>query len=158
MSTPTPPGSEEASTWHRRFGAGANDRAWTLTEQSSLSPSEESELLDAAHAAAFHWRQIGSESEVAHAELLLGRAHALLGNGMLAMRFARSAFDAIVAQSAQDWELAFAHAVLADAGAAAEDSSLHSEHYAEAKRIGDSLAGPNRDLFLATFIRIPIPS
>lgn len=87
-----PPG-DDVVTWHRTFAAEANDRAWTLSERRDLTTDERVELLDAAHAAAYHWRQIGSEAQIAQADLLLGWVHALLGHGRLAMRFATMAFD-----------------------------------------------------------------
>lgn len=148
----------DRDAWHRRFAAGANDRAWKLSEQSELTVQERSELLDTAHAAAYHWRKIGTEAQVAHAELLLGRTHALLGHGTLAMKYATAAFDSITSRESVTWELAFAHAVLANAAFASGDTQLHRDHYMKAKSLGDSLEGQDKELFEATFMRISKPA
>jgi hypothetical protein len=149
---------EDARAWHRRFAVDANNRAWALSEREGHSTEDERELMCAAYAAAHHWSKIGTAEERAHADLLLGRVHALLGHGELAMRCARAAFDAIGSRQSAPWKLAFAHAVLADAARASGDRQLHALHYAEANALGSGLADPDdRQIFLATFSRIPAP-
>lgn len=136
----------------------ANNRAWGLSEKPELTSAEKSELLHAAHAAAHHWSKIGTSAQVAQSDLLLGRVHALLGHGDLAVGFATTAFQSITSSDSAPWEIAFAHAILANAGDASGDSQLHSEHYAQAKAMGESLKDPeDKELFLATFDLIPAP-
>ena len=152
------PADEDLKKWHRHFAVAANNRAWTLSEKPGLEDSEGSELLDAAHGAAHHWRAIGTPAQLAQSNLLLGRVHALLGHGALAMPYATAALKAIQASDAAPWELAFAHAILANAGAAAGEAQVHARHYAEAQRLGDSLAdAEDREIFSATFRLIPRP-
>lgn len=149
---------EQVPVWHRRFAAQANNRAWDLAERTALTADERLELLHAAHAAAHHWSHVGTPQQQAHADLLLGRVHALLGQGELAIQFARSAYEHFTHTASADWEIAFAHAVVADAAAAAGDGRLHEEHYRAAERVGAALVSQeDRELFLATFTRIPSP-
>jgi len=152
------PTAEELDQWHRRFAMEANNRAWSLSEQHDLNADEKTELLHAATAAAYHWSRVGTADQIAHAELLLGRVYARLGQGELAMKHAQSAFAAIGRSTAQPWETAFAHAILADAAAAHGDAATHAEHYARAKRLGEALGADEKALFLATFslIRPPV--
>ena len=82
------PGDEEIRKWHRRFAVECNNRAWRLSEASTRSPADDAEMVNAAHAAAFHWSKVGTELHAARAEMLLGHVHALLGHGELAMRSA----------------------------------------------------------------------
>ena len=155
---PEQPTEEDLKTWHRRFAVEANNRAWALSEKPELTPTEQSELLHAAHAAAHHWSKVGTAVHVARAELLLGRVQALLGHGTLAMTFATAAFDSISSRDAKSWEVAFAHAILANAAAASGNTQMHAQHYMEAKALGDSLIDPEeKSRFLATFQLIPIP-
>jgi hypothetical protein len=128
-----------------------------LSEKPELTSEERTELLDAAHAAAHHWRRIGTAGQVAQADLLLGRAHAIVGNGTLARKFAKAALDFTTSRSSSPWELALAHAIMADAAAASGDAPFHAQHYEKAKALGEGLAGEDRDLFLATFNRVPRP-
>jgi hypothetical protein len=153
------PSDEEIRQWHRRFASENNNRAWRLSESSSGSAADEAEMLNAAHAAALHWSKAGTALNAARADMLLGHVHALLGNGGLAMRYAKSSFAYFTAHGCPDWELAFAHAVLANAASAANDRSLHSRHYELAKGLGMALPDPEeRKIFEATFRRIPAPA
>jgi len=150
---------DEIRKWHRRFAADCNNRGWQLSEASTRSAAEDGEMLDAAHAAAFHWRNAGTEVHLARADMLLAHVHALLRHDAMAMQYARASFDVVTSRDSPDWEIAFAHAVLAHAACAANDADLHARHYALAERIG--LALPNaeeRDIFKATFSRIPPPA
>jgi hypothetical protein len=155
---PERPSEQDMTMWHRRFAAEANDRAWTLSERADLEVEEKTELVYAAYAAAHHWSKVGTHEQVARAELLLGRVHALLGHGDLAMRFATVAFKSITSRESAPWEVALAHAILANAAAASGDHQVHGEHYAKAKTLGEGLSDlQEKDLFLATFNLIPMP-
>jgi hypothetical protein len=155
---PEQPTEEDVQRWHRRFAVDANNRAWVLSEQTELAADERTELLYAAYAAAHHWSKIGTEQHMARAELLLGRTNALLGHGDLAMKFATAAFNSIVSRNSEPWEIAFAHAILANAAAVSGHSQLHAEHYGAAKLACESLADKeDRDIVLATFRLVPPP-
>jgi hypothetical protein len=148
---------EQPDFWHRKFAVDANNRAWALAEKPELTADEARELLYAAYASAYHWSKIGTEEQFARAELLLGQAHARLGHGGLAMKFAMQAFNSITSRETEPWETAFAHAVLANAAAASGDWQLHGEYFRKAKALGESLADPeDRQVFLKTFDRVPV--
>jgi hypothetical protein len=154
-----PPTVAEPRAWHRWFAIEANNRAWRLAEAETRSAAEDAEMLTAAHAAAFHWSQVGTPLNIARAQMLLGHVHALLGDAKPALAYARASFDFVASHPSPDWEVAFAHAVLANAGAAARDRELHRKHYAEAKTLGDALQDEEeRAIFAATFRRIPASS
>jgi hypothetical protein len=66
---------------------------------------------------------------------------------------------AVAARQSPDWEIAFAHAVLAHAAAAVNDRDLHARQYALAKDLGSALRdAEEREIFEATFARIPAPT
>jgi hypothetical protein len=157
METTAPRGPiDVAST--RGLAVEANDRGWTLSEQAVLTPDEENEMLHAAHAAAHHWSRIGSARHLARANLLLGRVHSRVGNSALAMRYARAAYDVITSGESEPWEVAFAHAILADSAFASGDHAVHAQHYERARTLGAALADPeDRRIFDATFDQIPRP-
>ena len=152
------PGEQETRDWRRRFAVQANNRAWTLSEQSSVEAGEKTELLYAAYAAAHHWSRIGTEDQISSAQLLLGRVHALMGHAALAMEFATSAFRRITSRDSAPLEVAFAHAILANAVAISREPQLHREHYLKAMALGEGLDDPqDKELFLATLNLIPAP-
>lgn len=149
---------EESRVWRRRFAVVANNRAWDLSESLARSADQDAEMLDAAHAARFLWRDIGNESNAAHADLLLGHVHALLGNGALAMQYAGAALAFFSSRPSPPSELAFAHAALANAAHAGGDAQLHGLHYRKAAEAAEAIAIPeNRRNFEATFRVIPKP-
>lgn len=152
------PSVEEIAKWQKWFAISCNNRAWELVEREHRSPAESHELLHTAHAAAWHWARVGTELHDARAQMLLGVAHALAGDGGLALRYATSSFNYFNEHEAPDWEQAFAHATLAAAAAAAGQRELHVEHYAEAKRLGEAIAdAEDRNVFMKTFDRIAVP-
>ena len=150
---------QDVATWLRRFAVESNNRAWQLSEAEARSSAEDQEMLEAAHAAAYHWRKVGTAVHAARADMLLAHVHALLGHGAIAMPYAQASFASVTSRESPDWELAFAHAVLANAAFAAADAPLHAHHYALAQKIGSGLANAeDRTIFEATFSRIPDPN
>jgi hypothetical protein len=115
-------------------------------------------MLNAAHASAFHWAKVGTELHHARARMLLARVHASLGHGDQAINYAQQSNDYLLSHDPPDWEVAFAHAVLAHAAFAAGDDALHRAEYAKAREVGDAIADPeDKDIFLRSFNHIPKP-
>lgn len=152
------PSAEEVARWRRRFATGANNRGWTLAEKVSRTPAEDAEMLHAAHASRYLWGAIGTEKNLASADLLLGQVHALLGLGHTAMQYAQSAFEYFTSHPSETGELAFAHAVRANAAHASGQHDLHRGSYAKALELADALTdAEDRKIFDATFDLIPKP-
>lgn len=156
MSAQTP---EDIRQFDRWFAVESNNLAWELSELPKLSPANADKMLHAAHAAAFHWSRVGTELNLARADLLLGQVYALLGNGALAMKYAQPSFNYLTGIESPDWEVAFAHAVLAHAAYVAEDLPLYIEHHSIASTLGEVIADPgDQEIFQRTFRRIPAPA
>jgi hypothetical protein len=155
VSRPSP---DEIAKWQKWFAVACNNRGWELVEQPQRSPADVHEMLHAAHAAAWHWARVGTALNEARANMLLGMAHALAGEGPLGLRYATSAFNYFNEHEAPDWEQAFAHATLAAAAHAAGNVELHREHHAEAERLGEAIANPeDRAVFMRSFANVPRP-
>jgi hypothetical protein len=153
------PTEEDTQLWCRRLGSQANNRAWVLAEQAARTALEDAEMLHAAHASRHLWSKVGTERNLALADVLLGHVHALLGSGPSAMRYAGDAFDYFTSHESEAWELAFAHAALANAAHAAGRNELHREHYARAVEVANTMTSEeDRKVFDASFIRIPKPA
>jgi hypothetical protein len=148
---------EEIAEWHRWFAIESNNRAWNLAASTIRTPAETDDMLHAAHAAALHWNAIGTELNRVRASMLLGHVHALVGDGVRAKRYSQAAYDYVTSHKSDDWEVAFAHAILANAAAASGDAALHAKHYAIAERIGGTLSSEERPIFDETFRTVPAP-
>lgn len=149
---------KEVSNWHRYFAVECNNRAWHLTAQPERSPAEDQEMLLQAYAAAYHWSQVGTPLNHMRADLALAHVHALLGQSELALHYAQRSLDFATQHDVEDWDLAFAHAEMAHATAAAGDVERHGEHYAAALACGEKIADEeDRRIFFEEFARIPKP-
>lgn len=152
------PSDEDIRKWHRRFAIDANNRAWALIELAQRSPADDAEMLNIAHASAWHWSKVGTAHNAALADMLLAQVHALLGDGPNATRYADATFAYFGTRESEPWEMAFTHAVTAHAAHAAGDHGRHRQHYATARDLGNALANAEeRAIFDATFRTVPAP-
>ena len=145
-------------SWHRHFGAQANNRAWDLAEARGDAMLDH-DLLNAAHAAAWHWGAVGTELHQMRATLLLAHVHALLGHGRTAWGYAESMRRAFLAwPDTPDWELAFVHAIHAHAASVAGEREAHVASWEEARRCLEAIADPeDRAVVLKTWAQVPAP-
>ena len=152
-----PAADTDADAWHRRFAASCNNRAWDLS-LGARGAAEDREMLDAAHASAWHWARVGSELNRMRATMLLAEVHALLGMGASALAYAGEMRAWFLGRETADWEVAFAHAVFAHAAHAAGRSPEHHDAYAQAEAALAAIADEeDRAIVAATFRLIPPP-
>ena len=152
------PSPEEIARCDRWFAVEMNNRAWTIAENPARTSAEAEEMLHAAHAAALHWSRVGTERNKAAADMLLGQAHAVLGHGSQAMQYAHRSHEFITAHESPDWEIAFVHAVLANAARAAGENALYATEYALGKSLGETIAdNEDKEIFENFFAQIPAP-
>ena len=97
--------------WQTHFAKVTNNRAWDLAEDPN-EVSSINELLNLAHASAWHWSQVGSKREIMRSNLLIAFAHARSNFGQTAYHFSQSMIDFFIRDpDTQDWEKAIAFAV-----------------------------------------------
>ena len=148
----------ERAAWHKRFAAECNNRAWELTTAARGAP-EDREMLDVAHASAWHWGKVGSELNSMRATMLLAEVHALLGMGERALANAEEMRTYFLAHESPDWEIAFAHAIYAHAAHAAGRANEHRDAYAQAEAALAAIADDeDRAIVAATFRLVPPPA
>jgi hypothetical protein len=152
---PTP---EDLELWQRRFASRANNRAWTLAETVGRSPGEDDEMLQAANAAMYLWKSIGTPRNLAHAAQLLAHAYALLGLPQPAAHYHDKSWPYFMQNDCAPLELAFAHAIAANVASAAGNAEEHAKHYAQATVFGAQLENAQeRETLAATMRVIPAP-
>ena len=146
----------EPKEWHKRFAAQANNRAWELSVLERTA-EQDLEMLDAAHASAWHWSAIGTELNRMRATMLLAEVHALLGFGASALHYAEEMRTYFVGRETDDWELAFTHVIHAHAASAAGAVETHRIAYGNAlvaiKAIADE---EDRTIVNKTFQQVPV--
>lgn len=152
------PSAEEVALWQRRLAGQANNRAWALSEQPSRSPEEGEEMLQAAHAAMYFWNIVGSANNKAHAAQLVAHAYACLKLPGPAAHYLAKSQPVLMAEAAEPWERALAHAVAANVAAAQGQAAAHAEHYRQAVAQVAALPDPeDRAILEATLRVLPVP-
>ena len=148
---------EQQNATHRWFAVQCNNQCWALTT-TQRSAEQDAEMLHAAHAAAFHWSFAGETIHHMRAEQLLAHVHALLGMSRTALKYARACHRFFTAQETPDWELAFTHAMLAQAAAVAGETDLHGSADADALAAIEVIAdADDRAIVEETFALVPAP-
>jgi hypothetical protein len=151
------PSPEDTQAWHKRFAMQCNNRAWDLSTQ-QRTPQEDREMLDAAHASAWHWAKIGTELNHMRAAMCLAEVHALLGHGQIALAYAQEMRAYFLGRETDDWEVAFTHAIYAHAAAVAGKADEHRAAYQAAI---DAVAAikddEDRVIVEKTFAQVPPP-
>ena len=152
------PADTDPAHWHRFFGAYANNSAWTLAEMPAAELDAQA-LLDAAHAAAWHWQHVGNEVNRMRARMLLALAHARAGLGTTALAYLDEVRAWFATRSdVAEMEIAFAHVIDAYAAFAAGDRDKHATSYAEAGRACAAIASADdREVVERVFVHVPTP-
>ena len=141
MPTPPPP-PDLAPETHRALGAGLFNRTWDLLEIEDRTAAQDDELIDTAHASAWHWRQVGNAANAARGHWLCSRVYAVLGRGEPALFHARRATELVAGggEGLEDWDGAAAAEAMARALAVAGDLARAAEWKARAQTALDGIA------------------
>lgn len=152
------PEDTKLESWQRFFATSANNQAWALAELPSHQVDKLA-LLNAAHASAWHWQAAGNELNHMRSLMLLAQAHAVAGLGQSALLYAdqmRSYF--LATPSTPDWEIAFTHAIHANATHAAGKPEQHQNSYILAKSAIAAIIDPeDRAIVARLFEQVPRP-
>jgi hypothetical protein len=152
------PAENTSAAWHRYFAVAYNNRAWDLSIR-ERDPADEDEMLNAAHASALHWAEVGTELNRMRATMLLAEVHALLGQGKSSLAYARAMRGFFLDRDdTPDWEIAFTHAIDAHAAHVAGDTKAHETAYREAQAALDAISDPgDREVVQQTLDHVPSP-
>jgi hypothetical protein len=121
----------EAPT-HRQLAVATFNKSWELLERERTA-REDLELLEVAFASRYHWRIEGGQKQASIADWMVSRCFAELGDGVMALRFVRSAMDLAPTDRPAWMEaslfegLARAHAANGDA-VARDEAMAHAAH------------------------------
>ncbi len=109
----------------RRVAAHLYNRTWDLLDLGDQrTEAQTHEMVDAAHASAWHWAQIGGLEQAIVGEWMISRVHASAGHGEAAVLHAQRAFTLLHStgdESLPDWLEASVQEGLARAHLAAGD-------------------------------------
>jgi DNA-binding transcriptional MerR regulator len=127
---------------HRAIAAGLFNRSWELLEVEGRTAHQDAELIDTAHASAWHWRQVGSAANEARGHWMLARVYSVLGHGAEAVYHARRANEVLDTggEGIEDWDRPAAAEAMARALVAAGDLDGAAEWKARAAELLQAVA------------------
>ena len=127
---------------HRALGIELYNGTWELLE----AGADADDIVDAAHASAFHWRHAAGATAAnrARSHWLCSRVHAVAGQPEGALHHARRCIALVEGHSEEmeDWDLAAAHEALARAHAAAGEPEEARRHLELARAETARIANP----------------
>lgn len=139
---------------HKFFAQSINGRVWELLQKPNRSPSENEEMLHAAHACTYHWKFVGTAVHQQRGEWLISHVHAVLGHGNEALRHAQRCFELTESNRdlMQDFDIAYAFEGMARAQAMLGDHILAEEFLVLAQQAGNAIADEeDKSIFMGDF-------
>ena len=127
----------------RQLAVDLFNRAWTLMETDERTPEQDDELINTAHASAYHWAQVGTAANRARSEWQLSRVYTVVGRAEPALHHAArcQAICEANPEAIEDWDLPYAHEALARAHALAGEADQAGRHAAAARELAAGVAG-----------------
>jgi hypothetical protein len=115
-------------------------------------------MLQAAHAAMYFWKIVGTASNRAHAAQLVAHVYALLKLPNPARHYLAQSEAFFLDPEREPWERALVAAVKANVAAASGEADAHKRNYEQAERLIQGLADPeDRQILEATLRVLPKP-
>ena len=127
----------------RQLAVDLFNRTWTLLELPARTPEQGDELIDTAHASAYHWLQVGTAANRARSQWQLSRVYVVLGRPEPALHHAHRCLAWCEAnpEALEDWDLPYAHEALARSHALAGDADEARRHADRARELAAGVAG-----------------
>jgi hypothetical protein len=133
------------------------NRCWELLE-STRDADGDVELLTVALSARYHWLNAGELEQWIVSDWMVARVAAALGDGALALRFARRAHAAAQDNEVPDWLVASTAEGVARAYATTGNVEEFNNYAALATRLIDVIADPeDKSLIVSQFAEIVSP-
>jgi hypothetical protein len=115
---------------HRQLGVETYNRCWELLEREDFDSDRDLELLRTAFTSRYHWSFVAEAPQAIMGDWMISRAAAASGEGHLAVRYARLAYEAAVANGVEDWLLASCAEGMARAYASLGDGAQRDQWFA----------------------------
>jgi len=145
--------TDEAETQTpRQMAIKSNGRCWELLGMSTpLTTEEQEEMLEAAHASAFHWRTAGTVVHQARAQWLIAKVNSELGYGEAAIRHAERCAELTNSAPGEmkDFDRFYASEGLTRAHAISGDHDKAAAHHATTTELLQAIEG-EEDRAIAT--------
>ncbi len=138
----TEPAAFDEDAAHRYFSAHCFNAAWAFIDKPVRSREDDEAMLDAAHAAAWHWAQRADRTptNLSVGYWQLARVHALAGDGAGARRYAERSLA--VSQELPPFYRGYAFEALARAALLLGNQAEGSQHLRQARQLLSQVGDP----------------
>ncbi len=135
---------------HQHFAMELYNLVWDMLDRPERDRLQDELMIHAAHAAAFHWSQVGEPEQLQRSQWQLSRVYTAVGDKAQAMHYARRCFEVTQEQRLGDFDLAFALEAMARANAMNGNKIEFEQYYVLALKAADQISdASDKDLFLA---------
>jgi hypothetical protein len=135
---------------HQHFAMELYNLVWDMLDRPERDRLQDELMIHTAHAAAFHWSQVGEPEQLQRSEWQLSRVYTIIGDKAQALHYARRCFEVTQEQRLGDFDLAFALEAMARANAQNGNKIDFEQYYVLALKAADQIADEgDKDLFLA---------
>lgn len=142
---------------HRQLGVDLFNFTWTLIDKSDRTADESDLMIHAAHASAYHWRQVGEPMNFQRSDWQLSRVYALLGRPEAALHHAQRCLEVCQSEGIGDFDLAFAYEAMARAYSESGKRDDARQYLEEAQEAGEMIKKKDdRDYFFAELESVAI--
>lgn len=135
--------SFDETTAHKHFAPRLNVECWNLLEKDNRTEDENRRMLMVAFASCYHWLSAGNDLNQQRGEWLIARTYAALGEADNCLKHALRCMEWTVKadESYQDFDIAYAHEMLARGYALTGQTEKATSSLAKAKELGNAIAG-----------------
>ncbi len=124
---------------HRQLGVDLFNYTWTLIDKSDRSPDEAETMIHAAHASAYHWRQVGKPLNFARSDWQISRVYVALNRPEAALYHAQHCLEICEAEGIGDFDLAFSYEALARSYAIGAQQDEAQKYLKLAREAGEEI-------------------
>jgi hypothetical protein len=141
---------------HRQLGVETYNRCWEILETDGRTSEEDLELLRTAFTSRYHWSYVAEAPQAIMGDWMISRAAAATGEGDLALRYARLAYDAARSSDVEDWLLASCAEGVARAYASLGNEDQRDDWFATSEGLVSLIADDeSRELIASQLASIP---
>jgi cation transport regulator ChaB len=141
---------------HRQLGVDLFNYTWTLIDKTDRTPDESDVMIHAAHASAYHWRQVGTQLNFARSHWQISRVYAVSYQPEVALYHAQRCLDICLAEGIGDFDLAFAYEALARASVIGGQGDEAQVYLEQATKAGEQIKKKDdRDYFFDELATVP---
>ena len=128
---------------HKYFAPTLNVECWTLLDRDDRTEEDDRKMLMAAFASNYHWLYAGDDINQQRGEWLIAKVYAALGDGANCLRHALRCMEWTdnIEEGLTDFDLAYAHEMLARGYAMTGDKKRAKELKAKARKLGKAIEG-----------------